>query len=84
MGLIKINNEIYGTSNASDIVYKNITVEEKLDTVPIFDINDNGNVNNSGSDVLTYGHIVDNLTSSASDKTLSANQGRVIKGLIDK
>ena len=83
MGLIKINNEIYGTSNASDIVYKSMTVEEKLDTIPIFDINDNGNVDNSGSDVLTYGHIIDALNSSAVDKTLSANQGKVLKELIN-
>ena len=83
MGLIKINNEIYGTSNASDIVYKDITVEEKLDTIPIFDINDNGNVDNSGSDVLTYGHIINSLNSSAVDKTLSANQGKVLKELIN-
>ena len=83
MGLIKINNEIYGTSNASDIVYKSMTVEEKLDTIPIFDINDNGNVDNSGSDVLTYGHIIDNLTSNATDKVLSANQGRVLSEKID-
>ena len=83
MGLIKINNEIYGTSNASDIVYKSMTVEEKLDTIPIFDINDNGNVDNSGSDVLTYGHIINSLNSSAVDKTLSANQGKVLKELIN-
>lgn len=83
MGLIKINNEIYGTSNASDIVYKSMTVEEKLDTIPIFDINDNGNVDNSGSDVLTYGHIIDNLTSNTTDKVLSANQGRVLNDKID-
>ena len=83
MGLIKINNEIYGTSNASDIVYKSMTVEEKLDTIPIFDINDNGNVDNSGSDVLTYGHIIDNLNSSSIDKVLSANQGRVLNDKID-
>jgi hypothetical protein len=64
-------------------VYKSTTVEEKLDTIPIFDINDNGNVDNSGNDVLTYGHIIDNLNSSAVDKTLSANQGKVLKELID-
>lgn len=79
MGEIKINNEIYGTSNSSNIVYKDTTVEEKLDTIPIFDINDNGNVNNDGSDVLTYGHIIDNLESDADDKVLSAKQGKVLK-----
>ena len=83
MGLIKINNEIYGTSNASDIVYKDITVEEKLDTIPIFDINDNGYVDNSGSDYLTYGHIIDNLTSNITDKVLSANQGKVLNESIN-
>lgn len=83
MGTIKINNIVYGSNNASDIVYKSTTVEEKLDTIPIFDINDNGNVDNSGSDVLTYGHIVDNLNSSSIDKVLSANQGRVLNDKID-
>lgn len=83
MGLIKINNIIYRTSNASDIVYKSMTVEEKLDTVPIFDINDNGNVDTSGSDVLTYGHIIDNLTSNTTDKVLSANQGKVLNESIN-
>lgn len=83
MGLIKINNEIYGTSNASDIVYKDITVEEKLDTIPIFDINDNGYVDNSGSDYLTYGHIIDSLTSNITDKVLSANQGKVLNESIN-
>ena len=83
MGIIKINNENYGSSNASDITYKNITVEEKLDTIPIFDINDNGNVDNSGSNVLTYGHIIDNLTSNTTDKVLSANQGRILNNKID-
>lgn len=83
MGTIKINNIVYGSNNASEIVYKDTTVEEKLDTIPIFDINDNGNVDNSGSDVLTYGHIINSLNSSAVDKTLSANQGKVLKELID-
>ena len=83
MGEIKINNEIYGTSNSSNIVYKDTTVEEKLDTIPVFDINDNGNVDNDGSDVLTYGHIIDNLESDADDKVLSAKRGKVLKNFID-
>ena len=83
MGEIKINNEIYGTSNSSNIVYKDTTVEEKLDTIPVFDINDNGNVDNDGSDVLTYGHIIDNLESDADDKVLSAKQGKVLNNKID-
>ena len=83
MGEIKINNEIYGTSNSSNIVYKDTTVEEKLDTIPVFDINDNGNVNNNGSDVLTYGHIIDSLNSDAVDKVLSAKQGKVLNNKIN-
>lgn len=74
MGVIKINNIIYGSNNSADIIYKNTTVEEKLDTIPVFDINDNGNVSPL-SDVLTYGHIVDSLNSTATEKVLSANQG---------
>lgn len=82
MGQIKINNIIYGTTSASEIIYKNTTVEEKLDTIPVFDINDNSNVSPS-SDVLTYGNIIDNLNSSATDKVLSANQGRVLRESIE-
>lgn len=83
MGTIKINNIVYGSNNASEIIYKSQTVEEKLDTIPIFDINDNGNVYNDNSDVLTYGHIVDSLNSDAVDKVLSAKQGKVLKNSID-
>ena len=83
MGEIKINNEIYGTSNSSNIVYKDTTVEEKLDTIPVFDINDNGNVDNDGSDVLTYGHIIDNLESDAENKVLSAKQGKILNEKFD-
>ena len=83
MAQIKINNIIYGSSNASDIVYKNITVEEKLDTIPIFDPSDNANIEANQYDYLTYGHIVDNLTSSDTDKILSANQGKILNEKID-
>ena len=83
MGTIKINNIVYGSNNASEIIYKSQTVEEKLDTIPIFDINDNGNVDNNGSDVLTYGHIIDSLNSDAVDKVLSAKQGKVLNNKID-
>ena len=82
MGQIKINNIIYGTTSAAEILYNDITVKEKLDTIPVFDINDNSNVFPS-SDVLTYGHIIDNLNSSATDKVLSANQGRILKESIE-
>lgn len=82
MAQIKINNIIYGSNNASDIIYKNITVEEKLDTIPIFDINDNGAIVVE-SDILTYGHIVDNLNSTESNKTLSAKQGKVLSEKIN-
>lgn len=82
MGMIKINNIIYGSNNSADILYKNITVEEKLDTIPIFDINDNGAVVVE-SDVLTYGHIVDNLNSTESNKILSAKQGKILSEKID-
>ena len=82
MGQIKINNIIYGTTSAAEILYNDITVKEKLDTIPVFDINDNGNVSPS-SDYLTYGHIIDNLNSSATDKVLSANQGRILKESIE-
>lgn len=82
MGQIKFNNIIYGTTSAAEILYNDITVKEKLDTIPVFDINDNSNVSPS-SDYLTYGNIIDNLNSSATDKVLSANQGRVLKEKIE-
>lgn len=83
MGTIKINNEIYGTSNSSNIIYKDITVEEKLDTIPVFDINDNGNVENNNTDYLTYANILDNLNSTNTDKALSANQGKILNEKIN-
>lgn len=82
MAQIKIDNVIYGSNNASDIIYKNTTVEEKLDTIPIFDINDNGNVVLE-SDILTYGHIINTLDSDATDKVLSAKQGKILNEKID-
>ena len=82
MAQIKIDNVIYGSNNASDIIYKNTTVEEKLDTIPIFDINDNGNVVLE-SDMLTYGHIINTLDSDATDKVLSAKQGKILNEKID-
>ena len=78
MGIIKINNIIYGSNNASDILYKDITVEEKLDTIPVFDPSDNQNIIINSYDYLTYGHIVDNLTSTEDNKILSANQGKIL------
>ena len=83
MGEIKINNEIYGTSNSSNIIFKDITVEEKLDTIPVFDINDNGNVENNNTDYLTYANILDNLNSTNTDKALSANQGKILNEKIN-
>ena len=44
MAQIKIDGIIYGSSNASDIIYKDTTVEEKLDAIPIFDPSDNANI----------------------------------------
>ena len=82
MGTIKINNIVYGSNNASEIIYKSQTVEEKLDTIPIFDINDNGNVPIVG-DVLTYGHIIDNLNSDSNGLVLSAKQGKILSEKID-
>ena len=79
MAQIKINNIIYGSNNASDIIYKNTTVEEKLNSIPIFDPNDNINIEANQYDYLTYGHIVDNLNSNDTNKILSANQGKILK-----
>lgn len=83
MAQIKIDGIIYGSGNASDIIYKNITVEEKLDTIPVFDINDNGNVENNNTDYLTYANILDNLNSTNTDKALSANQGKILNEKIN-
>ena len=83
MGEIKINNIVYGTDNASSIIYKDTTVEEKLDTIPIFDPSDNQHVEANQYDYLTYGHIVDNLNSTEDDKVLSAKQGKALNDRIE-
>lgn len=83
MGQININNEIYGSNKSEDIIYNDITVKEKLDTIPVFDINDNSNVTNEINDNLTYSHIYDGLTSEENNKVLSANQGRVLNEKIE-
>ena len=83
MGVIKINNIIYGSNNSADIIYKNTTVEEKLNAIPVFDPSDNTNIEANQYDYLTYGHIVDTLNNSSSDKVLSANQGRVLNEKIN-
>ena len=83
MGLIKINNIIYGSNSASDIIYKNTTVEEKLNAIPVFDPSDNINIEDAKYDYLTYGHIINHLESDAADKVLSAKQGKELKNYID-
>ena len=83
MGLIKINDIIYGTSNSSEIIYRNTTVQEKLDTIPVFDPSDNAYIEANQYDYLTYGHIIDTLNSDATDKVLSANQGKILQENIE-
>lgn len=83
MGNIRINDIIYGSDNASDIAYKNTTVEEKLDTIPVFDPSDNQHIEANQYDYLTYGHIVDSLNSTDDSKTLSAKQGKILNDKID-
>ena len=83
MGVIKINNIIYGSNNSADIIYKNTTVEEKLNSMPVFDPSDNANIETNQYDYLTYGHIIDGLNSSDTSKVLSANQGKVLNEKID-
>lgn len=83
MGVIKINNIIYGSNLASDIIYKNTTVEEKLNAIPVFDPSDNINIEDAKYDYLTYGHIINHLESDAADKALSAKQGKELKNYID-
>ena len=83
MAQIKINNIIYGSNNSADIIYKNTTVEEKLNSIPVFDPSDNTNIEGAKYDYLTYGHIVDTLTSDANDKVLSAKQGKILNEKFD-
>ena len=80
MAQIQKNGVIYGSNNASDIVYRDITVEEKLDSVPYFDIANNEDVETN--DYLTYSHIIDNLTSTSTNNILSANQGKILNDKI--
>lgn len=83
MAQIKINNIIYGSNNSADIIYKNTTVEEKLNSIPVFDPSDNANIEDAKYDYLTYGHIIDTLTSDANDKVLSAKQGKILNEKFD-
>lgn len=83
MGVIKINNIIYGGNLASDIIYKNTTVEEKLNTIPVFDPSDNVNIEDAKYDYLTYGHIINHLESDTDNKVLSAKQGKELKNYIN-
>ena len=82
MGVIKINNIIYGSNNSADIIYKNTTVEEKLNSMPVFDPSDNANIEAS-YDFLTYAHIVNDLKSEANNRVLSAKQGKILNEKID-
>ena len=82
MGVIKINNIIYGSNNSADIIYKNTTVEEKLNSIPVFDPSDNANIEAS-YDFLTYAHIVNDLKSEANNRVLSAKQGKILNEKID-
>ena len=83
MAQIKIDNVIYGSNNASDIIYNDMTVADKLNAIPIFDPSDNANIEANQYDYLTYGHIINHLDSDAADKVLSANQGRILSEKID-
>ena len=82
MAQIKINNIIYGSNNSADIIYKNTTVEEKLNSIPVFDPSDNANIDAS-YDFLTYAHIVNDLKSEANNRVLSAKQGKILNEKID-
>ena len=83
MAQIKINNIIYGSNNSADIIYKDTTVEEKLNSIPVFDPSDNANIEANQYDYLTYGNIYDGLNSSDTSKALSANQGKLLNEKID-
>lgn len=83
MGVIKINNIIYGSNLASDIIYKNTTVEEKLNAIPVFDPSDNINIEANQYDYLTHGHIVDNINSEDANKVLSARSGKILNEKIN-
>lgn len=76
--VIKINDIIYGSTNAADIFYNEISVADKLDEIISIDVEDNVDIDNAQNDNLTYSHIVDNLTSDDTNKVLSAKQGKIL------
>lgn len=82
--VIKINDIIYGSTNAADIIYKNnVSVADKINEMISIDVEDNTNVENDSNDYLTYANILDSLNSSDTDKALSANQGRILNEKFD-
>ena len=76
--VIKINDIIYGSTNAADIFYNEISVADKLDEIISIDVEDNIDIDNAQNDNLTYAHIADNLTSDDTNKVLSAKQGKIL------
>lgn len=77
---ITISGDILGVeANAGDNIYFKFDVAAGALTSSDFDV-----VNNTeAADILRISSIIDNLTSTEIEKPLSANQGYVLKGLID-
>ena len=60
-----------------------ITIKQAGTTKGTFTTNQSGNTTIELADTNTWRDVVDNLTSTDTAKSLSANQGKVLKGLID-
>ena len=70
-----------GKADSGDIKNSTITIKKGTEVIGSFTLNQD---TNQDIDLASYiPEIVDVLTSTATDKALSANQGKILKGLID-
>ena len=86
---IKVNNTaLTPTNKAVNITVPTvgngtITIKQAGTTKGTFTTNQSGNTTIELADNNTWRDVVDNLTSTDATKSLSANQGKVLKGLVD-
>ena len=86
---IKVNGTaLTPSSKAVDITVPSvgngtITIKQAGTTKGTFTTNQSGNTTIELTDNNTWRDVVDNLTSTDATKSLSANQGKVLKGLVD-
>lgn len=77
-GVITVSDGTLAVNNGDEIVILNDASEAGIVLADLFKID-----NTEATDILRTGNIEDSLTSSSTSDVLSANQGLVLKGLID-